>query len=327
VESKEIYRAIGALCKGVGIRKVGRIFEVDKDEVLRWLKAASAHSEAVSRYMLHDLHLSRVQMDELYALLSGMEKATEEEKNEKRSGKKKRRHCWLWSGIDAESKLILAVAIGDRSLAMAQRLVHRIVKVLAPGVVPMFESDQLAAYEKALLGHFGKWVEPQETAEGKRQRKSRWMPLAELQYAQVVKRRVRRRIVAVTHRVVYGTWEKVKEKLDQVGHKINTAFIERVNRTLRAHVPGLGRREEGLAKTEEGLERRVVLVWGYYNFCLPHASLREQLTQPIPTKGTGSPKKWKQRTPAMAAGLTCHMWTVRELLMFRVPPWRQEMVA
>jgi len=110
---------------------------------------------------------------------------------------------------------------------------------------------------------------------------------------------------------VYGTWEKVKEKLQQAGQKVNTAFIERLNRTWRAHVPGLGRREEGLAKTEEGLERRAVLVWGYYNFCLLHASLREDLAQPIPTKGRGSPKKWKQRTPAMAAGLTDHRWTLR----------------
>ena len=139
----------------------------------------------------------------------------------------------------------------------------------------------------------------------------------------------------MTKRVAYGTWERVQEKLERVGQKVNTAFIERVNRTLRqaqgrlwrAHVPGLGRREEGLAKTEEGLERRVVLVWGYYNFCLPHASLREELAQPIPTKGTGSPKKWTQRTPAMAAGLANHRWTVRELLLFRVPPWRQGLAA
>ena len=97
VEAKEIYRAIGSLCEGQGIRKVARVFEVDKDEVLGWLMAASAHSEAVSRYMLHDLHLSRVQMDDLYALLSAMKKAAEEEEeNEGQPGKKRRR---LQTGI------------------------------------------------------------------------------------------------------------------------------------------------------------------------------------------------------------------------------------
>ncbi len=61
----------------------------------------------------------------------------------------------------------------------------------------------------------------------------------------------------------------------------------------------------------------------YYNFCLPHASLRVPLPQPPPTNGTGSAKQWRPCTPAMAAGLTDHVWTLREVLLFRVPPWVQ----
>ena len=61
----------------------------------------------------------------------------------------------------------------------------------------------------------------------------------------------------------------------------------------------------------------------YYNFCLPHASLRVPLPQPLPTNGTGSAKQWRPQTPAMAAGLTDHVWTLREVLRFRVPPWPQ----
>jgi hypothetical protein len=59
------------------------------------------------------------------------------------------------------------------------------------------------------------------------------------------------------------------------------------------------------------------------NFVLPHASLRQTLTEPVPTNGTGSAKRWRPRTPAMAAGLTDHPWTLREVLRFRVPPWPQ----
>ena len=59
------------------------------------------------------------------------------------------------------------------------------------------------------------------------------------------------------------------------------------------------------------------------DFCLPHASLRLPLPQPEPTHGTGSAKRWQPRTPAMAAGLTDHVWTLREVLLFRVPPWPQ----
>jgi IS1 family transposase len=264
-------------------------------------------------YMVHNLQLTQVQMDELYALLNGMREDGE------------RKSCWVWTAIDSFNKLWLAVEVGDRSLGMAQRLVHGVVSVLAPGVVPMFLTDQLASYGKALLTHFGCWVERVSEKSGRTLR--RWMPVERLQYAQVEKKRRRRKIVAVTTRVVYGTKEAISSALTKVGHKINTAFIERLNRTLRSHVPGLGRREEGLAKTKKGLLRRLRLVMGYYNFCLPHLSLREALPKPIPTKGNGSPKKWMPRTPAMAAGITDHVWTMGEFLLFRVPPWRQEATA
>ena len=92
---------------------------------------------------------------------------------------------------------------------------------------------------------------------------------------------------------VYGTKEGVQSVLQALGQRINTSYIERVNRTLRAHVPGLGRREEGLAKGEMSLRRRSILVMGYYNLCLPHTSLRAALVQPMPTKGSGSAKKWR----------------------------------
>jgi hypothetical protein len=112
-----------------------------------------------------------------------------------------------------------------------------------------------------------------------------------------------------------------------MGQRVNTSFIERVNRTLRAHVAALVRRGEHVAKSEAGVARQAVLVQGYYNLCLPHGSLREELSRPIPTKGAGSPKKWRQRTPGMAAGITDHVWKVGELLMFRVPPWRQQVAV
>jgi hypothetical protein len=225
----------------------------------------------------------------------------------------------------ALSKLLLAVVVGDRGLGMAQQLVHAVVNVLAPGVVPMFLTDQLAAYSKAVLTHFGCWVERVSEESGRILH--RWMPDERLRYAQVKKQRRRHKIVAVTTKVVFGTTEAVRTALTAVGHRINTAFVERLNRTLRAHVPGLGRREEGLAKTKEGLRRRLMLVMGYYNLCLQHLSLRQALPGPIPTKGNGSPKKWTPRTPAMAGGVTDHVWSMEEFLLFRVPPWRQAAAA
>jgi len=85
----------------------------------------------------------------------------------------------------------------------------------------------------------------------------------------------------------------------------------------------IGRRVSTLCKGEDGLHQQLGLYHVYYNFCLPHASLRLPLPQSEPTHGNGSAKRWQPQTPARAAGLTDHVWTLREVLLFRVPPWPQ----
>jgi hypothetical protein len=149
------------------------------------------------------------------------------------------------------------------------------------------------------------------------------MPRPGLRYAQVIKTVRRRRLVRVRHRVVFGTLEAVQQVLAACGWQINTAFIERLNLSIRQHVAAVGRRVTTLCKGEDGLHQQLALYHMYYNFCLPHASLRVPLPQPLPTNGTGSAKQWRPQTPAMAAGLTDHVWTLREVLLFRVPPWPQ----
>jgi hypothetical protein len=97
----------------------------------------------------------------------------------------------------------------------------------------------------------------------------------------------------------------------------------RVNLTIRQHGAAVGRRVITLCKGEDGLRQQLALYYVYYNFVLPHASLRQPLLVPEPTNGSGSAKQWRPCTPAMAAGLTDHVWSLREVLLFRVPPWPQ----
>jgi hypothetical protein len=149
------------------------------------------------------------------------------------------------------------------------------------------------------------------------------MPLPGLLYAQVVKTVRRRRLVDVTHRVVFGTLEAVQQVLAACGWQIQTAFVERINLTIRQHVAAVGRRVSTLCKGEDRLREQLAVFHCYYNFCLPHASVHQPLPQPEPTHGTGSAQLWRPCTPAMAAGLTDHVWTPREVLLFRVPPWPQ----
>src|SRR2546422_539004 len=313
--------AVGALAEGLGIGAVARVFEVDPTTVLAWLVEVADHAAAFSQYFLHDIRGTQVQLDELFALLSAVKtgEVSAAEAVERLS-------CsphWVWAAIDSVTKLLLTVDVGDRTLAMAQRVVHQVVQVLAPDCVPLFLTDGFKAYTTALLTHYGQWVQPaRQRAQGPAP-KPRWMPLPQVLYAQVIKTIRRRRLVRVSHRVVFGTLEAVEHVLAACGWQIQTAFIERVNLSIRQHVAAVGQRVATVCKGEDGLRQQLVLYHVYDNFCLPHASLRIPFVLPEPTNGTGSAKRWQPQTPAMAVGLTDHVWSVREMLLFRVPPWPQ----
>src|SRR5213596_335118 len=313
--------AVGALAEGLGIRAVARVFEVDPNTVLAWLVEAADHATVFSRYFVHDVRVTQVQLDELFALLSAVKAGAVSEAEA--ITRLSRSPHWVWTAIDPVTKLLLTIDIGDRTLAMAQRVVHQVVQVLAPGCVPLFLTDGFKEYTTALLTHFGQWVHlPRSQATGPAA-KPRWMPLPQLLYAQVIKTVRRRRLVRVSHRVVFGTLGAIQQVLAAHDWQINTAFVERVNLTIRQHVAAVGRRVTTLCKHEAGLRQQLAVYHVYDNFCLPHTSLRQPLSHPEPTNGSGSAKQWRPQTPAMAAGLTDHVWTLREVLMFRVPPWPQ----
>jgi hypothetical protein len=139
----------------------------------------------------------------------------------------------------------------------------------------------------------------------------------------VVKSYRRRRIVAIKHRVVFGTMDRGKPVLAGCGWHIHTACVERLNLDIRQRGAAVGRRGTTLWKGEDGVRQQLGVYHAYDHFCLPHARLRQPLPQPVPTHGAGSAKLWQPWTPAMAAGLTEHVWTLREVLLYRVPPWPQ----
>jgi hypothetical protein len=127
----------------------------------------------------------------------------------------------------------------------------------------------------------------------------------------------------VQHRVVFGTRETVHQGLAACGWQINTSFIERLNLDIRQRVAAIGRRVTMLCQGEDGIQQQLVVYHAYHNFVLPHASLRRPLAEPIPTNDTGSARLWPPCTPALAAGLTDHVWSLTEVLRLRVPPWPQ----
>jgi IS1 family transposase len=316
-----IVRVLACLAEGLGIRATARVFEVAPNTVLHWLVEAAEQLQAFSAYFLCDVHVRQLQLDELYAVLREVKSGARSE--DEAITRLERSPYWVWTAMDPESKLLLVIDVGTRTLEMAQRVVHRVVQVLAPHCIPLCLTDGLQEYGTAFLSHFGSWRQPERRRDKGPLPKPRWRPLPQLLYAQVVKSYRRRRIVGVTHRVVFGSGLAIEEVLSACGWKINTAFVERLNLDIRQRVAAVGRRVNTLCKGEDGLRQQLAVYHAYYNFCLPHTSLRQPLLIPEPTNGRGSATVWRPCTPAMAAGLTDHVWSLREVLLFRVPPWPQ----
>jgi IS1 family transposase len=316
---------LACLAEGLGIRATARVFEVDANTVLQWLVEAAEQLRAFSHYFLCDVHVRQLQLDELYAVLrevqSGELSADEAVQRLERSP------YWVWTAMDPQSKLLLVIDVGTRTVEMAQRMVHQVGQRLAPDCVPLCLTDGLKEYGTAFLTHFGQWIRPARRRDQGPLPQPRWMPVPQLLYAQVVKSYRRRRLVGVKHRVVFGTWQRVEHVLSACGWKINTAFVERLNLDIRQRVAAVGRRVNTLCQGEAGVRQQLAVYHVYYNFVLPHASLRQPLPEPVATKGHGSAKQWRPCTPAMAAGVTDHVWSLKEVLLYRVPPWPQPQVA
>jgi hypothetical protein len=208
-----IVRVLACLAEGLGIRATARVFEVAPNTVLQWLSEAAEQLRAFSAYFLCDLHLEQLQLDELYAVLRDLKAGAIND--DEAIERLERSPYWVWTAMDPRSKLLVVADVGTRTLAMSQRVVHQVTRVLAPGCVPLFLTDGFKEYGTAILAHFGHWIQPERRQDKGPRPKPRWMPLPELLYAQVVKSYRRRHIVGVKHRVVFGTQLAI-------GRRVNT---------------------------------------------------------------------------------------------------------
>ena len=211
---------VGGLGRGLGIRAAGRVFGLDANTVESWLVGAAQQLTVFAAHMMVDLELEQVQLDEIFASLAHLLASGVE------FGEVSGSSSWLWTAMDPVSKLLLVMVVGDRSLAVAQVVVHQVKRRLAAHCLPLFLTDGLAHYKTALLMHFGQWMPPCGTSV-----KPRWFPVPGLVYAQVIKTVRRGRLVRVKQRLVFGCLEEVQARLGRWGWKINTAFVERLNLT------------------------------------------------------------------------------------------------
>ena len=130
-----IVRVLACLAEGLGIRATARVFEVTPNTVLQWLVEAAEQLKAFAASFLCNVHVNQLQLDELYAVLRGV--INGEISEDDAIKRLERSRHWVWTVIDPESNLLLATAIGPRTLEMAQRVVHQVAQRLAPPCLPL----------------------------------------------------------------------------------------------------------------------------------------------------------------------------------------------
>lgn len=181
------------------------------------------------------------------------------------------------------------------------------------------------SYRQPLTKHYSTEVQPDPTRPKRgrpRKHPKRWRN-PDLLYGQAIKDKDSRgRVVGVHRRMVFGSVAALRKRFEQMplNQLLTTNRIERDHLTSRTHNSRLVRRSITYSKAQAPLQWQCDLEDVYYNFCLPHSSLRRELPEPIPTKGSGSPKKWEQVTPAMAEGIADHIMTLAEVLSIPVLP-------
>ena len=266
------------LAYGCPIPAIVAAFTVDERTVADWQQKAGQHAKAVQAQVVcqGQVDLGQVQGDELYV-------------------KTQRGTVWMATAMSVFSRLFLWGAVApQRDTHLIRQVVQQVRAAAQRGRPILWAVDGFAAWTTAILQVFR---EPVRTGKRGRPRLVVW---ADLHVVQVVKQYAQRRVVAVQRRVQHGS-QRCAEAIvhaTQVGLGVfNTAYVERLNATLRTWLPALTRRSRTPARDTVQLEAALFWTGCVYNFCHVHASL--------------------QGTPAMAADLTDHVWSVHQLLRYR----------
>ncbi len=299
--SRQVAMVLTALAEGLDPSAAERVFGYRHATITSWLSRAGEHAQTLHEHSFCNLQLPHLQLDELRTRLHSYQQV-----------------LWLWLAIDPLTKIIPVLQLGPRTQNMAHTVIHCLRQFLVPGCLPLFTSDGLNLYFYALTAHFGQWLEVVQ-----RGRKAhRWQVAAGLIYGQVKKSYRRRKLARVTQVMRLGTQADLTAALQGMGFsgRLNTAFIERLNLTVRHGVAALARRTWATAQRAPHLLAHLQWWRAYYHFVRPHASLRITLVQPRERGGKLVAQRYRQRTEALAAGRTNRRWTVREVLCYPLPP-------
>jgi IS1 family transposase/transposase-like protein len=262
------------------------ICAVDLKTVHRFQRGAAHRAHTHHQQAVQQVDVTGVPMDEAHSKL------------------RRRRAEWIHTALAMGSGLLLWVDFGPRTQDTAATLIAQVVARVQ--TLPLFLTDGWKAYPAALLQVVGVVYRRRRRGNVGRKPKPRLVAPKDLFYAQVVKVRDKTgHVVEVSRRVVFGGPRRFGKqlRLRQLGETIQTACMERWYGTLRGLVAPLRRRTRCVSWIATRHRGRIWLLVSLYNFVMPHKSLRQGRTR---------------RTPAMAIGLTDHVWSYQEYIWLPV---------
>jgi IS1 family transposase len=256
--SHHVAMVLTALAEGLDASAAERVFGYRQATITTWLTRAGEHAQILHERFFLQLRLPHLQLDELRTRLRSC-----------------RQVLWLWLAIDPCTKILPVLHLGPRTQNAAHTVIHSLRQRLAPGCLPLFTSDGLNLYFYALTAHFGHWL----LMNCRGRKVLRWQVAAGLVYGQVKKCYRRRKLVKVRHVMRLGTEDALKVALQGMGFsgRLNTAFIERVNLTIRHGIASLARRTWATAQQSPHLLANLEWWRAYYHFVRPHEALRVRL--------------------------------------------------
>ena len=214
---------------------------------------------------------------------------------------------WIWTAIDAPTRLLITFWIGGRELADARQMLQDLTSRCR--AKPLFVSDELSHYATVLAELFHVLIPPVPTGKPGRPKNAAKVIDADLDYATVHKTREGGRVVQVDRKVVFGSEQSVLDRLeDSPSQVINTAYVERSNLDWRLWDAHLVRKSPTFARSLRWLRAKFAIVVACYNLIRPHGTLSR-----------GEDRVFRPTTPAMAANVTGHPWTFGELLTYPMP--------
>lgn len=287
-----IVLVITLLAYGCPIQAIVHAFGLDERTVANWQYRAGKHCESVHKEKIERgvLELMHVQADEIWIKMRGAV-------------------VWVALAIMVPTRLWIAGEVSKkRDSDLIDRLMEQVRRCCKAMTAILICTDGFAAYPKSILRAFREKVKNPYGIGASR--KEVW---PRLYIGTVIKYTVKRRVIEVVRWMTHGQWRKAKKllKSSKGGKKLNTSFIERLNGTFRERLASFTRKCRHAASKMETVQTGIYLIGCTYNFCFAH----HELSKSQKKGGFGRPC-----TPAMASGLTSHIWSMKELLTYKVPP-------